>query len=452
VVTPILGNRDSLTAADLTTIAGKLAAFEAWRAEKPVTKVDALDEAWLDKLAAPDLRAALTKLIADDKALGPEYDHLSEVAKVVRFRRDLGRVLRNFVNFSDFYSKKDAAFQLGRLYFDARELKLTMHVSDAARHAALDPSSDAYLIYLDATREGKSMPILAAVTNGDAENIFVGRNGLFYDRKDNAWDATVTKIVSNPISIREAFWAPYKKVIKVIEDQVSKSAAKADAEANAKLEDGAKSTVAEVNAEATKDEDATVAAAAAAPPPAPAAAPPPAEKKFDLSSVALIGVAIGGIGTLFGTVFGALFGLGMWMPVGLLALLLMISGPSMLLAWLKLRRRNLGPILDANGWAVNGRAKINVSFGAAMTEMPKLPEGSKRSFDDPFADKKTPWKRWVFLVVILGLGGLWYLGKLDGYLPDSISSMNVLGENAPAWKREHPPAPKVEEKKPDAKK
>jgi len=129
------------------------------------------------------------------------------------------------------------------------------------------------------------------------------------------------------------------------------------------------------------------------------------------------------------------------LPFGIVALLLMISGPSMLLAWLKLRRRNLGPILDANGWAINGRAKINVPFGAAMTELPKLPAGAKRSIDDPFAEKKTPWKRWVFLVVVLGLAGLWYLGKLDGYLPTAIQSQEVLGENAPAWKAAHPPAP-----------
>ena len=84
----------------------------------------------------------------------------------------------------------------------------------------------------------------------------------------------------------------------------------------------------------------------------------------------------------------------------------MISGPAMLLAWLKLRRRNLGPILDANGWAINGRARINVAFGAALTELAKLPEGAQRSLDDPFADKKTPWKRWVFLVIVLVLAGI----------------------------------------------
>src|SRR5256885_11625420 len=119
-------------------------------------------------------------------------------------------------------------------------------------------------------------------------------------------------------------------------------------------------------------------------PPAPPAATPahvgPGARpmRIDLGTVAALGVAIGGIGTLVGALLANLFGLGKWLPLGLVALVMMISGPSMLLAWLKLRRRNLGPILDANGWAINGRARINVAFGAAMTQLPRLPAGSRR--------------------------------------------------------------------------
>jgi hypothetical protein len=69
----------------------------------------------------------------------------------------------------------------------------------------------------------------------------------------------------------------------------------------------------------------------------------------------------------------------------------MISGPSMMLAWLKLRQRNLGPILDANGWAINGRARINVPFGGALTDRAVLPKNAERSFDDPYAEKRRPW-------------------------------------------------------------
>jgi hypothetical protein len=120
--------------------------------------------------------------------------------------------------------------------------------------------------------------------------------------------------------------------------------------------------------------------------------------------------------------------------------MLLISGPAMLLAWLKLRRRNLGPILDANGWAINNRAKINVAFGAAMTHLAHLPKGSKRTLDDPFADKRTPWKLWLALIVLIVLAGSWFVGKLDPYLPSTFKSVEVLGERAPAYK---PPPPVV---------
>ncbi|MBL0215796.1 MAG: hypothetical protein IPQ07_18185 [Myxococcales bacterium] len=422
-VTPILGARDVLTPTDLAAIADRLAAYESYRKDEPKTKVDGLTAEWLEQLAKPELRGKVKDLIAQDAALSAEYDQITSVTKAVRLQRDFGRLLRNFVNFSDFYSRQDGVFQAGTLYIDARALHLCVPVADAAKHAALAISADAYLVYLDITRKGETRHIAAALTNGDPDNIFIGRNGVFYDRENNDWDATVTKVIGNPISIREAFWSPYKKLAKSIEETVQKRAAAADAEATAHVE-----TAGAAIGHADK---------AATPTP-----PPPPPKKIDLGTVAAIGVAIGGVGTLVGALMGTMFGLGMWLPVGVLALMLLISGPAMLLAWLKLRRRNLGPILDANGWAINNRAKINVAFGAAMTELAKLPKGAQRTLDDPFADKKTPWKRWVFLLIILILGGTWYVGKLDKYLPSSIQSVEVLGERAPAYKKpDATPAP-----------
>jgi hypothetical protein len=426
-VKPILGARDALTPADLTMLVEKLAPFEAWRAAKPATKLGALTDARIKELAGPDLRGKVYDLINADAALTGEYDQITSVVRAVRYQRDFGRILRNFVNFSDFYNKKDGVFQAGTLYLDGRALHLCVPVTDAGKHGALAGASDACLLYCDISREGEKKQIAAALTNGDADNVFVGRNGIFYDRAGNDWDATVSRVISNPISVREAFWSPYKKLVKAIEDTVTKRAQAADAAATAKMEDAGKAV-------AHTDVNAHVAGAAAAgAPPAPVAAPLPA-KKIDLGTIAAIGVAIGGIGTLVGALLGSMFGLGKWLPLGLIALLLMISGPSMLLAWLKLRRRNLGPILDANGWAINSRARINVSFGAAMTELATIPPGSKRSMSDPFADKSPPWRLYIFLIVLLILAGTWYVGRLDRYLPESIRSVGVLGKHAPAYK------------------
>jgi hypothetical protein len=90
----------------------------------------------------------------------------------------------------------------------------------------------------------------------------------------------------------------------------------------------------------------------------------------------------------------------------------------MVIAWLKLRQRNLGPILDANGWAVNAPAKINIPFGASLTKVGELPPGSELSLEaDPFAEKRPPWGLYLFLILLgLLLTACYYIGWFDGWL------------------------------------
>ena len=76
--------------------------------------------------------------------------------------------------------------------------------------------------------------------------------------------------------------------------------------------------------------------------------------------------------------------------------------PSMIIAWLKLRKRNLGPILDANGWAVNAKARLNVPFGAALTQVAELPPGSTIASDDRFGDRPSVWPKFLLVLVIIG--------------------------------------------------
>ena len=114
-----------------------------------------------------------------------------------------------------------------------------------------------------------------------------------------------------------------------------------------------------------------------------------------------------------GTIFAKLLGLELWqIPLALAAILLAISLPSVLIAWLKLHKRNLGPILDANGWAVNAKALINIPFGRSLTGMPVLPPGSHRDLVDPYAEKKRG--RTVALLVVLVAVLLWALWTIRG--------------------------------------
>jgi hypothetical protein len=385
----MLGDKNTLTEAEWRALEERLAAYGAWLAAKPGASVEKLGAPRLRELLEGPCREALNTLIAKDKALEPEFNAIATVDKLVRFYRWLHPLCVNFVNFKEFYtSRGNAIFQIGTLYLDQRSCHLCLAVADPAQHAALAGLAGAYLAYCDCSRKGthETLQIVAAFTNGDSDHLMVGRNGVFYDRQGRDWHATITKVVENPISLRQAFFLPYKKFVRMIEELVAKRAAAADAKSTSGLESAA-----------------TKVAAVGQPPAAPAAAAP--AKKLDIGSVAAIGIAFGAMGTFAATLWGQLAGLLKLGPLAILAaflaVILLISGPSMIIAWLKLRKRNLGPILDANGWAVNARARINTPFGASLTHLSKLPPGSRRDLKDPYAEKRSPWPKVIALVILL---------------------------------------------------
>jgi hypothetical protein len=113
--------------------------------------------------------------------------------------------------------------------------------------------------------------------------------------------------------------------------------------------------------------------------------------------------------------------------------MLLISGPSMIIAALKLRQRNLGPILDANGWAVNARAKMNIPFGGSLTHVAALPANSERSLDDPFAEKKSPWPFWIVVALILAAAvWAWERGYIKHWLDSSHAAATAPAPSASA--------------------
>ena len=374
--------KTSLTEAEWLAITAKFAPYETWLGGKAGSVVEKLGLERARALLAGKGRAVLASLIAQDEALTPEFNAISAVDRLVRYHRDLRALLHNFVNFTDFYAGGDklAVFQAGTLYLDNRSCQLCIRVDDAAAHSLLAATSKAYITYLECKRAGaETMKLAACFTQGDSDYLFVGRNGVFYDRQGRDWDATIVKIVDNPISLRQAFWSPYKKLIRMIEEQVAKRAAAADAETNLKM------------AAAVEGQPGAV-------------TPPPAAKKIDVGTVAALGVAVGAIGGALATLATGLARLELWqLPLVVIVLMLAISLPAVIIAALKLNQRTIGPLLEANGWAINGRVRINIPFGTALTARAALPPGSHRSLRDPYADKSAANRNRliIFLVVVV---------------------------------------------------
>ena len=224
----------------------------------------------------------------------------------------------------------------------------------------------------------------------------VGRNGVFYDRQGRDWNATITKLVEHPISLRQAFWSPYKRLMRMVGEQLQKIAASKAAAVESKLAETAVGVGRKVET-----------------PTAAGAAKPAAPQAFDVGKFAgifaAIGLAVGAIGTALAAVLTGLLALKWWqMPLAIVGLMLLISAPAMVLAWFKLRSRKLGPILDANGWAVNARARINIPFGTSLTQLAELPEGAERALSDPYAEKERPWKTYAFIAAVLFVAAAWW--------------------------------------------
>ncbi len=389
-----------LTEADWAAAGAEFAAYTAWKGAKAGACVEGLGIEAIKDFIAKDRKAALLDLVAQDAALAEEAANIDMVDKFLHIFRDFYRLIRNFVTLDDFYTKDKkvaAIFQSGKLIIDQRECRFCMKVTDMGKHSASAASSGMFLVYCDCTTKSKpgKLNIVAAVTVGEIGDLVVGKNAVYYDNAGEEWDAVITKIVDNPISVAQAFWSPYRRMATAIENLINKSAADKDAK---------------IMADATAKINAAPAAAGTA-----AAAP---AQPFDIGKFAGIfaafGMALGALGTALTTIFSGILDMPIWKTLlVVVAILLLISGPAMVMAWMKLRRRNIAPLLNANGWAVNAASKISIPFGETLTDIAKYP---KMNLKDPYAKSGlAPWKKWMISLAALVLvaGGLWLFNLLS---------------------------------------
>lgn len=378
----------------------------------PMLTIDALPTTRLHTILNSDIVDKFTQIADKDSATPAPAADIAEVEKLVVYHQHLYRLLMNFVSFQDFFDldSRTAAFQTGRLFIDGRCCSLCIPVSDITKHSVLANYSELFLLYCECSRENLSADsaqqkrtIVAAMTAGDADFLLDGRNGVFVDNAGNDWDAKVVKIISKPISISQAIWDPYKRFGRFINEQINKWAGSKDSA----VTDSANKSV-----ESTET------------------------PKFDLAKsmgiFAAIGLALGALGTALATIASSLFQLHWWqLPFVFLGLFLIISGPSVILAWLKLRQRTLAPLLEASGWAINGKIKINLLLGSLLTSKAELPKNATRSLTDPM--KNSYGKYWLGFIfaIIVGVGAvagwLWY----DGFFSSETTAAEQVVIDVP---------------------
>jgi hypothetical protein len=85
------------------------------------------------------------------------------------------------------------------------------------------------------------------------------------------------------------------------------------------------------------------------------------------------------------------------------------------IAWRKLRRRDLGPVLNANGWAINAASYVRGKFAKSLTEIAKFP---KLTAVDPVARRKAAWRKffcWLIALLVAAFCFLFFTDRLAKY-------------------------------------
>lgn len=374
---PGLKGKDAVSEAEWNEVLGKFTPYCEWMAAKKGAEVEGLGLDAVKDILAKDNKEELLALVASDKALEQEALSIEKVDDVLHLYRDFYSFLNNYVSFKDFYTPGGkAVFQAGELYIDQRRCDLCVKVDDMGKQGDMAGLSWMYILYCACVSKtgGKSFNIAAVLTSGGTKGLREGKNALFYDREGEAYDATVFKIIENPINLRQAFWAPYRKFGKWIGDLFTKKTREKDEKGFEQMTEAAQK--------------------------APGAAP---AQPFDIAKFAgifaAVGLALGAIGTAVAALAKGAVALWPWKLLILIAaIMLIISLPSVILTYIRLRHRDIGPVLNANGWAVNASSYVGVKFGKTLTQVVKYP---RLTAVDKEAARKARTRTLLWILVIL---------------------------------------------------
>ena len=402
-VAVVLGEeKEVLKREEWAEILKTLAPYEQWLNDKTGSDVEPLGIERIGQLLRqPEHREALNALIQVDAALAAEIAAVCQVEKLLRLHRDLFRLLNNFVSLPEFYDKGSSAiFQMGTLFIDGCALNLCVEVLDLKQHVAIAKNSGIFLVYVTANRAGeaKDLTFCAAVTNRNVGRISVGKNAVFYDRFGNDWDARVIQVVENPISLRESVWAPFKKVGDLISAQMEKLVSSRQQAFNKSISSSITGL------------DKKVGRIPATPPPA---TPPPAPSNIG-GLMAGGGVAIAAVSSSVAYLAQTLSKINdVYVLYTIFVIAAFVIGPSVILGFFKLRSRDIGMILEACGWAINGRMRINLALARDLTHIGKLPPGSIRipyAYVEREARRRSRKTGTVLLgVALVAAAVLWYV-------------------------------------------
>ena len=392
VAQPLLGRAlTRLTAADVAAVADKLSGYENWLASKPSTEASVLASDKLRGYLAPTFAERTRAIIATSKDVAEANDLLRLVEKIVLYQANMIRFCNNFVSMPELFDVRlSAMFEMGTLVMDARRFNLSVKVENRAEHSSFAGSGGTFIMYILAVLKNKAetMELAIPVTAGLRGNLIVGKRGIFIDMQGREWNAQIVQILENPISLKEAIVAPFHRIGQMIKSRIE--AMQGAAQKN--LETAGTTAIATVESAAT----------APKPPPPPAPAPAPAGGGLPVA-LAGGGIAIAALGSAAAFISQTIASLRYWQVCSLiLSAIAAVLVPSLILAWLKLRKRDLSAILEGCTWAINPRLRMTGKLAKDLTQTPHYPEASIGAPAPSKLIKTLLWILGVSLVVWFG--------------------------------------------------
>lgn len=402
VVSPLLGDEaadaESITLEEWEKLRSAFAAHRRWREREPEHQLGRLAEATLREYAAPRYEEAVAALIEHSRATSFDLENLRLVEKLLLFQKHLVEFVNNFVSFPALYDPNGRAiFEMGSLVMDGRHFNLAVRVLDRARHRAVAQRSSMFVLYIAVRQRSGGQPsaterqapaagsietfeLAVPVTSGRMRHLTVGKRGIFCDVDGREYDAEVTEILANPISVGEAIDAPFKRIGNLVTTKIESLTA----EAQSRLDEATLGSVAAPGTAAAPGVGATTGALAGG------------------GLIAGSGVAIAAVGSMFTYLAGTIANLSVWrVLIGVGGALAAVIVPMTVLAFIKLRRRELSSILEGSGWAINARMRLTRAQCREFTQTPHLPPGSVRL-------RKRRWLWIVMPLVVVAVGALTY--------------------------------------------
>jgi hypothetical protein len=419
VLRPVLGREaDQLEQREWERVKDHFGAYEEWLRAKPGESVEPLGLGKLETYLDGEYVDGVSRLIAQSRETSLQLDNVRLAEKLVLFQAYLMDFASNFVSFPHLYDPKSRAmFEMGTLVMDGRRFNFAMKVENRAEHESVAKTSDTFILYVQVAgqKEGESYEVVLPVTSGGRGNLVVGKRGIFQDINGRESDARVMQIIENPISISEAIVAPFRRMAGLITGKIE-----------------------QLTSAAQKKLDVTTQQAITQPAGAPEAAAAQAQVQQAATSRGLMaggllaggGVAVAALGSALAYISKVVAEHNIWVILGGLgAAVLAVLMPSVVLAVIKLRRRDLSAILEGSGWAINARMRLSRTQTRYFTQHPPYPPGAKG-----FAILRR-WVWWLVLVVILlGVGGFFVYQAKRGH-----PQKPAVPSSAPPAEQEQPP-------------